>query len=118
MRSDAQTTAKPIASAEEVLAAAGRAASLGLRSTSLSKMPEKSAQPAQAKKAGQENDPIEEEDLDDSVCGVCFNGDSVEGNEILFCEKCEVPIHLVSNPPLLHSQLALVLRVCVGTVTA
>ena len=67
MRPDAQTTAKPIAetSAEDVLAAAGRAASLGLRS----KMPEK---PAQAKKAGQENDPIEEEDLDDSVCGVCF----------------------------------------------
>ena len=98
MRSDAQTTAKPIASAEEVLAAAGRAASLGLRSTSLPKMPEK---PIQAKK---ESGPIDEEDLDDSVCGVCFNGDSVQGNEILFCEKCEVPIHLVSNPPLLHLQ--------------
>ena len=108
MRPDAQTTAKPIAetSAEDVLAAAGRAASLGLRS----KMPEK---PAQAKKAGQENDPIEEEDLDDSVCGVCFNGDSVEGNEILFCEKCEVPIHLVSiHLCCTHSFHSFVLRVC------
>ena len=72
----------------------------------------------QAKQAGQEDDPVEEEDLDDSVCCVCFNGDSVEGNEILFCEMCEVPIHLACESALLHSQLALVLRVCFRTVTA
>lgn len=30
---------------------------------------------------------------DTSVCNICFNGESSVGNPIVFCEKCNVPVH-------------------------
>ena len=30
---------------------------------------------------------------DDEVCAVCLEGDSYEGNQILFCDRCNVPVH-------------------------
>jgi len=30
---------------------------------------------------------------DDDVCQVCSNGDTEEGNEIVYCESCNLPVH-------------------------
>ena len=39
----------------------------------------------------------EEENADDAVCQVCFDGDSVESNPIVFCDKCNIAIHKVGS---------------------
>jgi len=35
----------------------------------------------------------EGEEVDDSICMVCFDGSSTENNEIVFCDGCNVAIH-------------------------
>ena len=35
----------------------------------------------------------EEEEGEDAVCQVCFDGESVEANPIVFCDSCNIAIH-------------------------
>jgi ribosomal protein L37AE/L43A len=37
-----------------------------------------------------EREPVE---VDDTVCSICNNGYVEDGNEILLCDKCDVPVH-------------------------
>eukprot|EP01035_Chromulina_nebulosa_P055508 gene55508-76060_t len=46
-------------------------------------------------KARQEE--AEEEPHEDAVCMCCFDGTSVEGNRILFCDGCNGPLHQRCN---------------------
>lgn len=34
-----------------------------------------------------------EEEEDEVVCGVCFDGESTEQNAIVYCDKCNIPLH-------------------------
>lgn len=36
---------------------------------------------------------VSHDEEDDSVCCICFNGDVEDGNEILFCDSCDIPVH-------------------------
>ena len=48
---------------------------------------------------------VPEESEEDSVCQVCFDGESFEANPIVFCDKCNIAIHKVA----LHGLLLLCL---------
>ena len=32
-------------------------------------------------------------DENDTICGICFDGESTEKNPIVFCESCDLPLH-------------------------
>ena len=32
-------------------------------------------------------------DENDTICGICFDGESTEKNPIVFCERCNLPLH-------------------------
>jgi len=34
-----------------------------------------------------------QEQVDDTICGICFDGESTEKNPIVFCETCDLPLH-------------------------
>jgi hypothetical protein len=36
-------------------------------------------------------------DADDALCAVCGEGHSEAPNQILFCERCDVPVHQVRS---------------------
>lgn len=36
-------------------------------------------------------------DADDAMCAVCGEGHSEAPNQILFCERCDVPVHQVGG---------------------
>eukprot|EP01035_Chromulina_nebulosa_P019221 gene19221-25072_t len=38
-------------------------------------------------------DPEEDEEDDTVVCGICLDGNVYDNNEILFCDKCNIPVH-------------------------
>ena len=46
-------------------------------------------------------DPLEEEKdkegEEDAVCMCCFDGSSLEGNRIMFCDGCNAAVHQVTN---------------------
>ena len=39
--------------------------------------------------------PLEKPEEIDEYCGVCFDGDSYDDNQILFCDKCDIAVHQV-----------------------
>lgn len=39
------------------------------------------------------DDGIDAEEEDDIVCAICLDGNSYEENMIIFCDKCDVPVH-------------------------
>ena len=42
---------------------------------------------------GNEDDDDEDDEEDDEVCAICSKPDSKRGNEIVFCDNCDMPVH-------------------------
>ena len=38
---------------------------------------------------------------DDVLCQVCYGGESEESNHILFCDRCNVPVHQCKSNPII-----------------
>ena len=52
---------------------------------------EESAAREKQESTGEEDDDDDEED--DEVCAICSKPDSKRGNEIVFCDNCDMPVH-------------------------